>query len=176
EKIMGFTEGALTLWLAHLLQSFLVRNDLGILAGADGTVCLMPDLVRIPDISFVSWEKLPNRQLPPEPIPDLVPDLAVEVLSKGNTRGEMALKLKDYFLAGVRLVWFVDPRKRTVRVFTGPDRSTVLTEQDTLDGADVLPGLALLVKQVFARLPSAGNPNKTTPPPGKKRRRKGDAS
>jgi Uma2 family endonuclease len=56
-------------------------------------------------------------------IPKLAPYLAVEVLGKGNTKREMDRKLKDYFLAGVQLVWFVDPAKRTVEVFTAPDES-----------------------------------------------------
>jgi Uma2 family endonuclease len=177
EKVMGYPESSLTMWLAYLLQRFLEQNDLGNLAGADGTVWLMPLLVRIPDISFVRWEKLPNHELPEEPIPDLVPDLAIEVLSKGNTPGEMKRKLKDYFITGVKLVWFVDPKQRTVQVFTAPDQSVTLTEADTLDGGDVLPGLTLSVKQIFARLPKRPEEEK----PGKHkqsrpRKRKGGAS
>jgi Uma2 family endonuclease len=102
---------------------------------------LLPGLVRLPDVSFVRWERYPNRQRPTVPIPDVVPDLAIEVLSEGNTPGEMKRKLKEYFLAGVGLVWFVDPQRRTVEGFTAPDDSTVFTEADTLDGGDVLPGL-----------------------------------
>src|SRR5207247_2482726 len=102
-------------------------------------------------VSFVSWDKLPGHELPDEPIPGLVPDLAVEVLSKGNTASEMRRKLKDYFLAGVRLVWFLDTRTRTAAVYTAPDSKTVLPENGTLDGGDVLPGLALPLRDVFAR-------------------------
>jgi Uma2 family endonuclease len=155
EKVMGYPESSLTCELIRLLGNFLAQHDLGILGGADGTLRLMPGLVRIPDISFVSWDHLPNRTIPRDPIPDLAPDLAVEVLSEGNTRQEMARKLREYFLCGVRLVWFVDMDRRTVQVFTAPDQSVVLTEKDTLDGGDVLPGLALPLKQVFARLPPA---------------------
>ncbi len=179
EKVMGYRESSLTVWLVTLLQNFLTEHDLGNLAGPDGTMRLMPRLVRIPDVSFVRWERLPNRELPDAPIPDLVPDLAVEVLSESNTRGEMARKLKEYFLAGVKLVWFVEPDDRTVRVFTAPDRSVTLTEADTLDGGDVLPGLALPVKQVFAKLPvkkqDAPAPHEGRDP-GRKKRKKGGAS
>jgi Uma2 family endonuclease len=153
EKVMGYTESSLACDLIKLLGIFLDQHNLGNLAGPDGTMRLMPKLVRIPDISFVRWEKLPNRQRPTKPIPDLVPDLAVEVLSEGNTPGEMARKLKDYFITGVQLVWFVDPESRTIQVFTAPDRSVTLTEADTLNGGDVLPGLSLPVKQVFALQP-----------------------
>jgi Uma2 family endonuclease len=83
----------------------------------------------------------------------LAPDLAVEVLSEGITQDEMERKLKEYFLAGVRLVWFVEPRKRTVEVFTAPGACTVFTEEQTLDGGDVLPGLRLPVRDFFLRVP-----------------------
>jgi Uma2 family endonuclease len=161
EKIMGYLESALAGDLIRLLGRFLDKHNLGSLSAPDGTLRLMPDLVRIPDVAFVRWEKLPGRQRPREPIPDLVPDLAVEVLSEGNTLGEMKRKLKDYFLAGVQLVWFVDPDERTVEVFTAPDRSLTLTEKDTLDGDDVLPGLALPVKEVFAFTPPVAESGQT---------------
>jgi Uma2 family endonuclease len=157
EKVMGLPESALALWLAWLLQNYLNQHDLGILVGPDGALRLMPRLVRIPDISFLRWEILPGRQMPDEPIPDLVPDLAIEILSKGNTPGEMRRKLKEYFLAGVKLVWFVDPKDRTICVYTAPDRVVTLAEGDVLDGGEVLPGLALPVKQVFAKLPRRHN-------------------
>jgi Uma2 family endonuclease len=156
EKEMGYLESALAAWLLYLLQDFLVRNDLGFLVGADGTVRLMPGLVRIPDLSFVAWDRLPKREIPTAPIPDLAPDLAVEVLSAGNTEKEMTRKLRDYFLSGVRLVWFVDPQARTMTVYTAPDRKTILTEDQTLSGGEVLPGLSLPVRQVFARAPRIG--------------------
>ena len=153
EKVVGYLESALALWLAHLVQTFLDRHDLGLLTGPDGAVRLLPRLVRMPDIAFVSWERLPGRKLPAKPVPDLAPDLAVEVLSEGNTPKEMRRKLKDYFLAGVRQVWYVDPRTRTVEVYAAPDQRVVLTEDETLAGGDILPGLDLSVRQVFTRVP-----------------------
>ena len=67
-------------------------------------------------------------------IPQLAPDLVVEVLSKGNTKPEMARKLREYFEAGVRLVWMVDIRKRTVRVHTAVDQSVLIKEGEVFDG------------------------------------------
>jgi Uma2 family endonuclease len=77
-------------------------------------------------------------------------DLVVEVLSKKHTRKEMARKLEEYFRAGVRLVWYVDPRNRTVQVYTAPDRSILLRGDQTLDGGDVLPGFTLSTRHWFA--------------------------
>jgi Uma2 family endonuclease len=162
EKAMGIRESFLAVWLNYLLQSF-AQKKLGIFLGADGAVRLLTRLIRVPDIAFISWERLPARgDVPDEPIGSVVPDLAVEVLSKNNTKGEMQRKLKEYFLAGVRLVWFVDPRARTVQVFTAPDAVVLLTEADVLDGGDVLPGFSLPVKTIFEDLKP--EPEQKTPP------------
>ncbi len=160
EKVMGFREGALALRISYLLHRFLDEHDLGILAGADATARIMPGLIRIPDVAFIGWEKLPDRCYPDEPVPDLVPDLAIEVLSEGNTPGEMALKRRQYFLAGVSLVWQVDPERRSVWVYTSPDEGSVWTEADTLDGGQVLPGLALPVARIFERVRRQATPRK----------------
>ncbi len=151
EKTMGYEESALAVLIATYLVNFVRPHDLGIVAGADGTLRLRPGLVRIPDVSFVSWARLPERQSPGKPIPDLAPDLAVEVLSKSNTPQEMERKLREYFQAGVRLVWYVDPEARTVEVFTAVDWSTMLDESQTLDGGDVLPGFVLPLRELFPR-------------------------
>jgi Uma2 family endonuclease len=152
EKIMGYEEGHLALWLGGLLSVFAEEHDLGIAAGADGTMRLMPGLVRIPDVSFVAWERLPRRKCPREAIPDLVPHLTVEVVSEGNTVAEITRKLKEYFLAGVEVVWIVDPDHRIVDVHTAPDKFTRLTEADTLDGGKLLPGFRLPLERLFARV------------------------
>jgi Uma2 family endonuclease len=164
EKVMGFPESTLACDLIKLLGNFLDENPVGFLAGMDGAVRLMPGLVRIPDVSFIAWEQLPTRERPTEPIPDLAPALAVEVLSEGNTPKEMARKVKEYFLSGVRVVWFVDLRRRAVRVYTAPDESVLYREGQALPGGAVLPGLTIAVEQVFAGLPRPGR--------GKRPRRK----
>lgn len=112
--------------------------------------------MRLPDVAFVSWDRLPNRRIPDEPVPNVVPDLAVEVLSASNTLGEMARKRGEYFRAGVRLVWEIDPRVRTVRVYTFETAYADLAAADTLDGAPVLPGFALPLAQLFAELDRHG--------------------
>lgn len=153
EKIMSFPESALTCDLIKMLGVFLDQNPLGFLTGPDGAIRLMPGLVRIPDISFISWEDLPKRERPTDAIAGLAPALAVEVLSKGNTRREMDRKVREYFLCGVRLVWLVSLSLRTVQVYSGPDQSTTLAEDQTLDGGTVLPGLALPLRRLFAEVP-----------------------
>jgi Uma2 family endonuclease len=151
EKVMGFDESRFALLLGTYLVNYLDQHDLGAAVGADGMMRLFPGLVRIPDTAFISWGRYPKGKRRRGEIPTVVPDLVVEVLSKGNTPKEMARKLDEYFRVGVRLVWYVDPKKRTVRVYTARDRSIVLREDQTLDGGDVLPGFALSIRDWFAR-------------------------
>ncbi len=150
EKTVGAYESYLAVRLLHVLWDFVMRNNLGIVLAPDGMMRLAPGLVRIPDVSFISWRRLPGRRVPREPIPDLTPDLAVEVISKFNTRQEMDRKLQEYFAAGVRLVWHVyhSPR-REVRVYVGPEMFSVVREDETLDGGDVLPGFHLSLSEFF---------------------------
>ena len=105
----------------------------------------------------ISWERLPGRRVPTEPIPDLAPDLAVEVVSESNTEEEMARKRREYFDAGVRLVWIVKPASRTVVVYRTPDQFTGLQAAQSLDGDAVLPGYILPLQDLFAELDQQGN-------------------
>ncbi len=152
EKPMGVLEACLAGVIIRLLGNFVEDHDLGIVTAPDGTLRLMPGLVRMPDVAFISWNQLPARKFPNEPIASLIPELAVEVLSESNTRGEMERKLKEYFLAGSQLVWLVDPDTRSVDVHTAPDRFSRLKEGDTLDGGNVLPHFRLPLNQLFARV------------------------
>jgi Uma2 family endonuclease len=153
EKTVGTYESYLAMLLGQFLGSFAREHRLGIVLGADGMMRLAPGLVRIPDVSFVSFDRLPDRRVPRQAIADLAPDLAVEVISKSNTPEEMDRKLADYFAARVRLVWYVYPESREVRVYVTPGQVKVLGEADTLDGLDVLPGFRLPVAELFAEPP-----------------------
>jgi Uma2 family endonuclease len=151
EKAAGFEQARLALRLGHLVASHVDENDLGVCVGANGMMRIAPGLVRIPDVSFITWDRLPGRESPQEPIPDLAPDLAVEILSKGNTRAEMARKVREYFEAGVILVWLIDPKKRTARVFSAVEKSTLVRADQFLVGGDVLPGFSVKLSDLLDR-------------------------
>jgi len=151
EKTAGNFESYLAGILIQLLGDFVRKNDLGIIMPPDGMMRLAPGLVRLPDVSFLSWDRLPGRRIPRKEIWDVAPDLAVEVISRGNTRQEMTRKLADYFTAGVRLVWYVYPASGEVQVYTAPDKHKTLTAQDVLDGGEVLPGFQLPLSTLFAQ-------------------------
>jgi len=151
EKPTGFRESRIAVVIAHLLDDCLERNGAGIVAGADAMMRLAAGLVRIPDVSAVLWSRLPGRRIPREPIPDLAPDLAVEVLSPSNTPEEMDRKVREYFDAGTQLVWLVDPDGRTVRVHHSPEDSQLLRGADRVSGALVLPHFFITVQEIFRR-------------------------
>jgi Uma2 family endonuclease len=163
EKPMGYTESVLAAYLIGLLGGFIRPRNLGLVTAPDGTIRLWAGRVRIPDVAFFSWDRMPGRRRPPQPIPTLAPDLAVEILSRSDTPEEMRLKRGDYFTATVRLVWEVDPEARTVAVYTAPEVCTVLGAADTLDGGTVLPGFMLRVCDLFAELDRQGPDAGTQP-------------
>jgi Uma2 family endonuclease len=152
EKGMGLLESILAGALGTALQAPAVGSNLGIMTGPDGPMRLRAGLVRLPDLAYASWTRIPGRRLSWDPIADFAPDLAVEILNLNNTPAEMARKRREYFGAGVRLVWEIDLRARTVAVYDAPEQCTLLDTARTLDGGDVLPGFALPLAYLFGEL------------------------
>ena len=107
-------------------------------------------LNRRPDVAFVSHERWPiGRRAPRTAAWDVVPDLAVEVLSPSNRSVDDLGKVDEYFRAGVRLVWVVYPTLDKVLVHESPTSIRVLTRGDTLDGGEVVPGFSLPLAELF---------------------------
>jgi Uma2 family endonuclease len=151
EKAMGYMEARIAALLCYFLEDYLEQHDLGIVAGADGMMRLARGLVRIPDVSFIAWKRLPNRKVPQEPIAGLAPDLAIEVFSRGNTEKEMARKVEEYFRAGSQRVWIVYPAKRFAEDYTSIQDRTRVSERQSLKGGDLLPGFSLSLRKLFSR-------------------------
>src|SRR5262249_32018285 len=81
EKAVGLRESYLASVLIAILWNFVRLRNLGMVTGEAGMMRLALRLVRIPDVAFISWQRLSGRRIPTEPIPALAPDLAVEILS-----------------------------------------------------------------------------------------------
>lgn len=158
EKAMGHQESRLGILIAVAISNYLSEQDLGIVAGADGTTLFDEDLLRMPDVAFIPYENIPAAADPATPMPDWVPALAVEVISAGNTRREMERKLRDYFTAGVQLVWCFYPTSRTVRAYTGIDQYREYDDTGILDGGTVLPGFTLPIGPLFDRAANIRKP------------------
>jgi len=149
EKTRDWLVSNLACWIGTLVNNYIIPRNLGAVSGRLGLMELEDGLIRSPDVAFISWERLP-ADLPA--FPAMVPDFVVEVLSLSNTKGEMLRKREEYFRTGVRLVWEVDPRTRTVTVFTSVSEFTEKKVGDTLSGEPVLPGFAVEIAQIFAEL------------------------
>lgn len=151
EKPMGTAESIIASPLLALLELYVYEHDLGVVLGEAGLLRLAPDSVRIADIAFVSWERLPTG-LELGSIAATAPDLAVEVLSPSNTRREMDRKIRDYFLAGTRLIWLLQPRTQTAEAYTAPDERRRISKTGALDASPVVPGFRVPLTRIFSRL------------------------
>jgi Uma2 family endonuclease len=148
---MGFYESHIASILSHLLYGYLDSHPIGILTGEDGPYFLLPNNVRKPDVAFLSFARMPGGKLPREAASSIAPDLAIEILSPSNTTAEMELKLGQYFAAGVRLVWYIEPELRTARIFTAVDQWEDIGQDGVLIGGEVLPGFELALATLFEK-------------------------
>ncbi|MDV6032702.1 MAG: Uma2 family endonuclease [Phycisphaera sp. RhM] len=149
ERAMGYRESLLAMMIGRFMIEFVSAAKLGVVSGPDGFFRLSPSLIRGPDVAFTSWDRLPDRKVPAEAYPAVIPDLVVEVVSAGNTRTEMTNKRRDYFARGVKLIWMVDPDQRSVAVWRSMTDYVVRDETQSLDGEDVIPGLSIRLAEVF---------------------------
>ncbi|HWE94698.1 MAG TPA: Uma2 family endonuclease [Tepidisphaeraceae bacterium] len=146
----GFDHGAITNNLAFLLTAFTRGKSLGQILGAETGFILArnPDVVRGPDVAFVQASRIPASGRPVK-FWEGAPDLAVKVVSPSDTLEDVEEKVDDYLAAGTRMVWIVNPRRRTITVHRPGSNPVVLREADTLDGQDVLPGFHCGVHEAF---------------------------
>ena len=136
--------------LGSLLEQHASAHNLGSVYAAETGYRLEhdPDTVRAPDVSFVSRDRLPPEGESDRYWP-FAPDLAVEVVSPSDTVSEVQEKVMDYIAAGTRLVWVAHPKTRTVTEYHSLAEVRVLTADDLLDGADVMPGFSCRVSELF---------------------------
>lgn len=128
------------------IEAYLTTNDIGHVTGADGGYKVSGERY-IPDAAFISYAKQPELAYEEGYNPN-PPDLAVEVLSPGNTDDEIAVKIANYLAAGTT-VWLAKALEQQVLVFAPGRPVRVLTLEDTLDGGSILPGFKLAVKDIF---------------------------
>ena len=131
--------------LGHFAES----RNLGEVYVADPGFVLRRDHVRAPDAAFIRAGRVTDTGDLPGFWPG-APDLAVEVISPRDTYSDVAEKALDWLEAGTRMVLVVDPRCQTVTVYQSASNISVLTEDDTIDGADVVPGWKLPVREIFS--------------------------
>jgi len=142
--------GTSTFNISGILRDYLKANPIGVGAGAETGFIISrhPDTVRAPDCAFIHKDRIPPGGIPKKFWP-LAPDLAVEVLSPSDTASEVMEKIDEWLTAGTRLVWVVDPAKKTVGVYAPDRRQRILKSTDQLEGETVLPGFSLSVAEIF---------------------------
>jgi len=147
----GEVHGGVTAEILRNVSNHVRANKLGRVYAAETGFRLFDndDTVLAPDVSFVAkgrsqkWDRAYAR---------IAPDLAVEVISPGNSSAEILQKVALYFAAGTRQVWIVYPQARMVYVYHSPTQITVLQNADVLDGSDVLPGFSVAISEWFSIL------------------------
>lgn len=154
KKPVGLFESLIAVNLIIELGAYVNRMGLGAVFGPDGTFRLQSSgRIRLPDVSFVSQGRLPTARIA---VPVLAPDLAIEVLSEGNTEEEINQKFQELFQSGTRLAWVIDPASRTVGIYHGPGApAMILTEAEKLDGNSVVPGFSMPIAALFRNVPAA---------------------
>ena len=137
--------------LARLLGNYADEHSLGWVFTAEAGYRLnpgRPNTVRKPDVSFVAAGRLPDEE-PADAYDRLAPDLAVEVISPGDTVRELDDKVEEYLLAGVRLVWVINPDLQVVRVFRPEGTIETLRLNDELHAGEIVPGFRCQVAELF---------------------------
>lgn len=134
--------------VSGFIHIYLLQNDIGHLTGADGGYIVSGERY-IPDVGFISYRKQPELSISEGYIPN-PPDLAVEVLSPGNTDDEMAVKIANYLAAGT-VIWMFKPIPEQVVVFQPGQPAQTLNREAVLDGGTVLPGFSLSLTAIFKK-------------------------
>lgn len=141
--------------ITMLLGIFLEAHPLGYVIPETNYVCFPDDPRHAPrpDVSFIRFGRSPGEKLP-QGFCRIAPDLVVEVVSPNDTAEEVVDKVADFQSVGVPLIWVVYPNTRRVlihRLRSSPEgRVSELTDADTINGEDVLPGFSCPVSTFFA--------------------------
>ena len=155
---MGADESRLAFRLASKIDQLAERGGLG--QAVTETLFRLqsrPNLQRRPDAAFVSTTRWPRgRRIPRGNAWDVIPDLAVEVISPTNLAEEVPTKVREYFEAGVRRVWVVYPHESLVYEYDSPRSIRVLGLDDALEGGEIIPGFRLALADLFEGAEDAG--------------------
>lgn len=146
----GSEHGAIIVNITFLLVQHIKAHKLGVAFGAETgfKIASNPDTVRAPDFAFVGHDKIPESGITKKFWPG-APDLAVEVVSPGDTFDEVSEKVADWLAAGTGAVWIVNPKLRNVTIYRALTDVSTFSENDVIEGQDVVPGFRCEVSEIF---------------------------
>ena len=149
----GALHGYVCSLLLVSLASYILSKKLGVILDSSTAFKMKNGNKRSPDISFFAKERLQGMTELPTGFLEGAPDLAVEVLSPGNTFEEIHDKLVEYFENGTRLAWIIHPSEHFVLVYrSNKEPDHLLKSVDSLNGEEVIPGFTLQVADLFQNL------------------------
>jgi Uma2 family endonuclease len=146
----GFEHGGIAVNIIGPLDQHVRANNLGMVVSEVGfQLAHNPDTVRAPDVAYVRQERLQQIGKPKEYFPG-APDLAVEIISPNDIYSDVDDKVGEWLHFGAQMVIVVNPRRHTVTVYHAQFPTVFLTENDTLDGGDMVPGWTMPVRSIFS--------------------------
>lgn len=148
----GFEHGDIAGGLHGFLHHFVWTNKLGTVVAAETGFIIRrnPDTVRAPDTAFLSNERIQQYGRPQRGYYPCAPDLVVEVRSPDESQDDVETKTREWFEGGAKLVWVVNPRRKTVVVYQSPADSRELSLGDSLDGGQLLRGFLCPLADIFS--------------------------
>ncbi len=146
----GLVHNLITGLVYRLLEAFASERNLGLvfLDNAGYLLSRGPDTMRVPDVSVVLWEHVPETGMP-ERFWSIPPDLAVEIVSPSDRASDVHDKVYQYLASGTQLVWVLWPTTQSVSVFGKDGMLSELGPEHELDGGDVLPEFHVRVADLF---------------------------
>lgn len=157
--------GVFAVWIAseihRHLSNFVTSHNLGrSIAEALFHLPAPINRDRRPDVAFVSFDRwAKSKPFPPtDNAWDVIPNLAVEVVSPSDTADELEVKIGEYFRAGVQVVWVVHPNQAKIYVYSSPTQIIGLSRNDVLEGGTVVPGFKLPLAELFSQTSESTTP------------------
>jgi Uma2 family endonuclease len=146
EKTGSFIPSQIASWLITFINMYLMKNPIGYVTGEQGGYRLNDKTLVMPDVAYISKERLP--ELPEREVP-VAPDLAVEVQSPNDSKRSLRQKAERYIASGTSLVWLIFPEEKTAEVYLRQQDVVELGAEGTLEGADILPDLAISLSDIW---------------------------
>jgi Uma2 family endonuclease len=148
---MGIEEALIASTLFRILSPFTWTSGLGRVV-SEALFLLTPTQKRQrrPDLAYVSFQRWPRgRRVPSADAWEVVPTLAIEVVSPTNFANGVLEKIEDYFQSGVERVWVIYPTVAKLYDYDSPSSVRILTRDQSLDGGALLPGFQLPLVELF---------------------------
>jgi Uma2 family endonuclease len=115
--------------------------------GIEWAIDLTNDFTPVPDLLYISFDRLPITWQENAACP-IAPELAIEIISPGQTFGQMIQKASIYLNNDVLRVWVIDPSARSLTVFYS-DAAPITYTGEQIISDPIFPELSIVTNQLF---------------------------